>query len=203
MEKTVYTIGHSTHPIDEFIQILKSFGIQQLFDVRTIPRSRHNPQFNMEELRRVLPQQGVDYIHIAGLGGLRKTVKDSVNTAWKNASFRGFADYMQTPEFTVALDDFITQAQRGGSVIMCAEAVPWRCHRTLIGDALLTRGFRVMDIFSAASAKPQTLTPWALVKGTLVTYPGSPAEVDPSTLAEGVVGEDLNHDLVQVKQSRV
>ena len=203
MEKTVYTIGHSTHPIDEFIQILKSFGIQQLFDVRTIPRSRHNPQFNMEELRRVLPQQGVDYIHIAGLGGLRKTVKDSVNTAWKNASFRGFADYMQTPEFTNALDDLITQAQRGGSVIMCAEAVPWRCHRSLIGDALLARGFTVMDIFSADSAKPHTLTPWALVKGTLVMYPGAPAEADSTTPAEGVVGEDLNHDLVQVKQSRV
>jgi uncharacterized protein (DUF488 family) len=175
MIEIVYTIGHSTHPIDEFIQILHTFEIEKVVDVRTIPKSRHNPQFNEEELRKQLLEHAIDYIRLAGLGGLRHTTKTSINTAWKNASFRGFADYMQTPEFTGALDQLIGLAKEKRVAIMCAEAVPWRCHRSLIGDALLIRNIRVEDILSEKAIQPHTLTPWAKVEGNSITYHGPPA----------------------------
>lgn len=179
MEKKIFTIGHSTHSIDEFVSFLKAYGIEQLIDVRTIPGSRHNPQFNQEDLNASLHGQGIRYLHLAGLGGLRKTVKDSLNTGWENASFRGFADYMQTPEFAAALEELIALAQQRASAIMCAEAVPWRCHRSLIGDALLARGFTVEDIFSETSSKPHKMTPWARVDGTRITYPAAGSEDAP------------------------
>jgi uncharacterized protein (DUF488 family) len=137
MNEVIYTIGHSTHPIDEFIRILKAFEIEKIIDVRTIPKSRHNPQFNQEELCNELHNQRIEYVHLEGLGGLRHTTKVSINTAWKNASFRGYADYMQTPDFACALGELIDLAKDKRIAIMCAEAVPWRCHRSLIGDALL------------------------------------------------------------------
>jgi uncharacterized protein (DUF488 family) len=172
MKKTVYTIGHSNHPIAEFVEMLQAHGIEQVADVRTIPRSRHNPQFNTDDLERTLHKHGIGYIHLKELGGLRRTTAESINTAWKNASFRGYADYMQTPEFEAALQGLMALASERRTAIMCAEAVPWRCHRSLIGDALTARHVPVKDIMSKTSSKPHTLTPWAKVEGKSVTYPG-------------------------------
>ncbi len=171
MSPEIYTIGHSTHPIDEFIRILQTFGVEMIADVRTIPKSRHNPQFNQEELQAALQKSGIDYLHLAGLGGLRHTTKSSPNTAWKNASFRGYADYMQTPEFSIALGQLIELAQEKRMAIMCAEAVPWRCHRSLIGDALLVRNLQVTDILSEKSSQAHKMTSFAKVNGLTITYP--------------------------------
>ena len=157
----VLTVGHSTRTLQEFVALLLAHGVDQLVDVRTIPRSRHNPQFNRDRLPRPLQKAGIRYRHMAGLGGLRHARRDSINTGWRNASFRGFADYMQTPEFQEALDQLIQLAQKRRTAIMCAEAVPWRCHRSLIGDALLVRGFRVEEIASATRSRAHTITPWA------------------------------------------
>jgi uncharacterized protein (DUF488 family) len=168
----LYTVGHSTHSIDEFLVMLKAFGIALLVDVRTIPKSRHNPQFNGGELSISLRKEGVDYLHMKGLGGLRHALKDSPNTAWRIASFRGFADYMQTPAFAKSLDELIGTAKKQTTVIMCAEALPWRCHRSLIGDALTVRGVEVRDIFSRTECRSHTMTPWAKVEGAQVVYPG-------------------------------
>ncbi len=167
----VYTIGHSTRPISEFIEIINGYAIKNVADVRTIPKSRHNPQFNEDMLRESLKSVNVLYLHIKGLGGLRPTRKDSPNTAWRNASFRGFADYMQTVEFEENLEKLMETAKKRVTAIMCAEAVPWRCHRSLIGDALLIRGVLVIHIMGIASSRNHTLTPWAEVKGKKITYP--------------------------------
>jgi uncharacterized protein (DUF488 family) len=174
----VFTIGHSTRAIREFTRLLKAHGVQRVIDVRTIPRSRHNPQFNRDRLSPALHSARIHYRHMPGLGGLRRARRDSVNTGWRNASFRGYADYMQTPAFRESLDHCIELANRERSVLMCAEAVPWRCHRSLIADALLVRGVDVREITSAVRTRPHALTPWARVSGTLVTYPdasGAPA----------------------------
>jgi uncharacterized protein (DUF488 family) len=168
----ILTIGHSTHPAEEFLAILKAHAVEQLVDVRTIPKSRHNPQFNRESLECLLPSQGIAYVHMPGLGGLRHARKDSINTAWKNASFRGYADYMQTPQFEQSLHELIEIAAQRRTAIMCAEAVPWRCHRSLIGDALTARGIEVEDIMTESSRKPHKYTPFARIEGTAVTYPG-------------------------------
>lgn len=167
----IFTIGHSTRTLEEFIEILKHYQITELVDIRTIPKSRHNPQFNEHELAHALRNHHIGYRHQKNLGGLRHAHKDSINTAWENASFRGYADYMQTTEFETGLQELIKTAHEKTVVIMCAEAVPWRCHRSLIGDALLAHNIEVEDIFSITSAKPHTLTPWAVVQGTTVTYP--------------------------------
>lgn len=172
MTGTVYTIGHSTYPIDRFIKILQAYEIEMVVDVRTIPKSRHNPQFNKDNLRQELQKHGIGYIHLEGLGGLRHTTKASINTAWENSSFRGFADYMQTSDFKASIEQLIQVASEKRLVIMCAEAVPWRCHRSLIGDALTIRNIRVEDIMSETSSKPHKLTPWAKVDGEMITYPG-------------------------------
>ena len=153
------------------IEILKAHNIRLVADVRTIPRSRHNPQFNSDALANSLKASGIGYLHMPGLGGLRHAKKDSPNQGWENASFRGFADYMQTEEFETGLRDLIDAAKKRKTVIMCAEAVPWRCHRSLIGDALFVRGIAVMDILGRSSARPHALTPWAEVAGTKVLYP--------------------------------
>jgi uncharacterized protein (DUF488 family) len=172
----LYTIGHSTRTLDELVDALRSFGVRLLVDVRTIPRSRHVPQFNREALGRRLPRRGIRYAHLKTLGGLRKPRPDSRNTAWRNASFRGFADYMETPEFAEALDELRGLAKDvGPAAIMCAEAVPWRCHRSLIADALTARGHVVLHIMGPGAARPHVLTPWARVDGARVTYPGEPA----------------------------
>lgn len=167
----LWTVGHSTHPLGDFIALLQAHGIRQLVDVRTIPRSRHNPQFNQDQLPAPLKETGIRYIHMTGLGGLRRAHRDSLNTAWRNASFRGFADYMQTAEFDVALKELIRLARSRPTAIMCAEAVPWRCHRSLIADALLVRGLQVEEITGKNSVRMHTLTPWARVVGDRITYP--------------------------------
>jgi uncharacterized protein (DUF488 family) len=170
---TVLTIGHSTRSIESFIEMLLAHGVKRLVDVRTIPRSRTNPQFNREILKQSLAEAGIGYTHAAELGGLRHARKDSRNTGWRNASFRGYADYMQTPEFDAALTSLIEAAKREQITIMCAEAVPWRCHRSLIGDALKARGIAVGDIMSATRAQQHELTSFAKVNGTQVTYPAA------------------------------
>lgn len=140
-------------------------------DIRTIPRSRHNPQYNMDTLPGILAGYGIDYYHASALGGLRKVSHDSPNMGWRNASFRGFADYMQTPDFESGLSDLLTRAHGRNTVLMCAETLPWRCHRSLIADALLLRGISVIHIFAEGNAKPHVITPWARVEGTSITYP--------------------------------
>ncbi len=168
----IFTIGHSTRSIDDFAAILLSHGVDLVVDVRTIPRSRHNPQYNSDALAAALHNHGIGYRHMPELGGLRHAKKDSVNAGWHNASFRGFADYMQTGEFRKGLEDLVAAAGTATAAIMCAEAVPWRCHRSLIADALLVRGITVREIMSAKSVREHTLTPWAAVDGENVTYPG-------------------------------
>ena len=166
----VSTIGHSTRSVEEFIAILKAHGIEQLIDIRTIPRSRRNPQFNRDALPETLAASGISYGHLPGLGGLRKPRPDSVNTAWRNDSFRGYADYMQTPEFDAALNHLIELANTTPTAIMCAEAVEWRCHRSLVADALSVRGIEVRHIHGAGAAKPHRTTPFAQIDGTRIVY---------------------------------
>lgn len=165
------TIGHSTRPAKEFIRLLKAHGVERLVDIRTVPRSRHNPQFNRSELSPALHSARLHSTYMPGLGGFRHARADSSNTGWRNASFRGFADYMQTPEFRNNLDKLIGLAKSERIALMCAEAVPWRCHRSLIADALLARKIDVQEIISDTRTRPHTLTPWAKVSGTRVTYP--------------------------------
>ncbi|WP_417849475.1 DUF488 family protein [Thalassoglobus sp.] len=171
----IHTIGHSTRSFEELVELLRTYGVQRLIDVRTVPRSRHNPQFNRETLAKSLHNRRLNYRHLKGLGGLRHSRRDSVNTAWRNKSFRGYADYMQTPEFEAALESLIELAHEKPAAIMCAEAVPWRCHRSLIADALIIRGFDVWDIMSLTSARLHKLSPIAKVRGTTITYPGEEA----------------------------
>jgi len=165
------TIGHSNRTQDAFLALLQAHGVDLLVDVRTVPRSRHNPQFNRETLPGWLAAAGVEYIHMPGLGGLRHAHRDSINTGWRNLSFRGFADYMQTAEFEQNLTDLQRLEEGRTMAIMCAESVPWRCHRSLIADALTARGTVVKHILSAARAEPHRLTPFAHVEGMSVTYP--------------------------------
>jgi uncharacterized protein (DUF488 family) len=171
------TIGHSTHTLDEFIGLLQAHGVTCVADVRTVPRSRHTPQFNKTSLPRSLKKAGLGYVHLPGLGGLRHAKSNSLNVGWRNASFRGYADYMQTLEFEQSLDELVQLANRAQIALMCAEAVPWRCHRSLIADALLVRGIRTEDIMSPIRRQVHTLTPFAKVRGTTITYPteGSPS----------------------------
>lgn len=167
----IYTIGHSTRSLEEFLKLLASRGIEVLADVRSIPGSRRYPQFGQEALAQALENAGIEYRWMKDLGGRRHTRKDSPNGAWRNASFRGYADYMLTPEFAVALGELEQLAHKKKTAIMCAEAVPWRCHRSLIGDALLARGWEVLDIISDAPETLHALTPFAQVAETMVTYP--------------------------------
>jgi uncharacterized protein (DUF488 family) len=167
----VLTIGHSTRTLEEFIALLKAHAVTFVVDVRTIPRSRHNPQFNRDSLPDSLKKAGIGYIHLPGLGGLRHAKRNSINAGWRNASFRGYADYMQTPEFEKQIEELIQLAKNHRIALMCAEAVPWRCHRSLIGDALTVRGIRTEDIMNLKQRRLHTLTPFAHVRGSTVTYP--------------------------------
>ena len=170
--RVIYTVGHSTLPIEGFLELLRLFGIERLVDVRTIPRSRHNPQFNKDMLSPFLRLRRITYLHLKELGGLRRPNRDDpTNAGWHNASFRGFADYMQTPAFASALKRLILLAKGRTTAIMCAESVPWRCHRSLIADALTVRGVRVVDIITRTNAKEHLLHPMAEVSGWQVTYP--------------------------------
>ncbi len=172
----VWTIGHSTRPIDAFIDLLEAHRIEGVADIRTIPRSRRNPQFNKDALPHELARAGIRYTHLAALGGLRRARPDSKNSGWRNASFRGFADYMQTPEFADALAELETAARRERLTLMCAEAVPWRCHRSLVADALVARGGRVWHITSRTRAAPHVLTSFASIEQGRVSYPESDAD---------------------------
>lgn len=167
----IYSIGHSNRSIEQFLGLLKAHGIKKVVDVRTIPGSRHNPQFNKEMLRAALKKIGIHYEHLKVLGGLRKTQKGSVNLGWKNLSFRGFADYMQTSEFAKGLNRVRTIARKQKTVIMCAEAVPWHCHRSLIADALVKNGLQVLHIQSRKTAVRHKLTPFLKIRGGNLVYP--------------------------------
>jgi uncharacterized protein (DUF488 family) len=174
----ICTIGHSTHPLDEFIELLRINEVVHVLDVRTVPRSRHNPQFGIEVLPASLHAAGIQYTHLPGLGGLRRARPDSPNGGWRNASFRGYADYMQTPEFAGNVEQVKRLAARERCALMCAEAVPWRCHRSLIADALTVRGVRVEDIVGPKARKLHKLTPWAHADGLHITYPPEPASME-------------------------
>lgn len=175
----VLTIGHSTRSLPEFIALLQAHQVKCVADVRTVPRSRYNPQFNQATLPAALETAGIDYVHLSELGGFRPTVPDSVNMGWRNTSFRGYADYMQTPEFREAIKHLIVLAKRQRIAVMCAEAVPWRCHRSLIADALLVRGIHCEDITNATRRLVHKLTPFAKVRGTKITYPALPSTSPP------------------------
>ena len=169
---TVYTIGHSTRTLDAFLALLHAHQISQLADVRTVPKSRRHPHFAGEALARTLPEAGIAYRHLAALGGLRKPRKDSRNTAWRHESFRGYADHMETPVFQRAMDDLIAWSGAQPTVVMCAEAVWWQCHRQLIADALVARAVEVRHIMSAGPAPLHALTAFARIDDGRVTYPG-------------------------------
>lgn len=168
---TIFTVGHSTLPIESFTALLETYAIRKLCDVRTVPRSRHNPQFNADVLGSSLAAVGIDYIPMPELGGLRHPRKDSPNAGWRNKSFRGYADYMQTDAFNDAVDHLVEIGCNARTAIMCAEAVPWRCHRSLVADALNVRQVPVVEILSGTSYRDHKLTPFARTDGAHITYP--------------------------------
>jgi uncharacterized protein (DUF488 family) len=172
LSNAVRTIGHSTRTLEDFLAILAAAGITVLVDIRTVPRSRHNPQYNRDTLPDALRNAGIAYRHEPALGGLRRPRKDSRNTAWRNTSFRGFADHMETPAFEAAVEEIAALARTERPVLMCAEAVPWRCHRTLVSDALLARGVEVRHLMGVAREEVHELTPFARVENERVSYPG-------------------------------
>jgi uncharacterized protein (DUF488 family) len=168
---SIFTIGHSTRAIDEFVALLQMHGVEEVVDIRTMPMSRHNPQFNGDALKQSLKKNGIRYKHLKKLGGLRHSRKDSINLGWRNVSFRGYADYMSTPEFAEGLESLTKIARSRETVIMCAEAVPWRCHRSLVADALIKKGWLVRDIISGTSAARHRLTPFLRVRKGQLIYP--------------------------------
>jgi uncharacterized protein (DUF488 family) len=181
MSRTIFTVGHSTHAWDDFLNILTSHGVKAVADVRRYPGSKRHPHFNSGQLAVELPKHEIDYLPMPALGGRRKPARDSPNTAWRNEAFRGYADYLQTPPFLAALDELQSKAALKPTAIMCAEAVPWRCHRSLIADALIVRGWTVLDIYDAKQIKEHKLTDFALVDGQSIIYPAiapkSPGEL--------------------------
>jgi uncharacterized protein (DUF488 family) len=167
----IFTVGHSTLQLEEFIALLDTYGIETLADIRTMPRSRHNPQFNGDTLGTALRPSKINYVPLRALGGLRHARKDSPNGGWRNTSFRGYADYMQTEEFRRGLEKLIALSRKKRTATMCAEAVPWRCHRSLVADALSVRNIPVVEILSANSYRDHKLTAFAHVQGTSISYP--------------------------------
>lgn len=175
MTLRVWTVGHSTRTADELVALLKAHGVRMLVDVRTVPRSRRVPWFSIEALPQILSRAGIDYAHLQALGGLRKPRKDSPNDAWRNEGFRGYADHMRSREFERGLEELMGIAAHAPTAVMCAEAVPWRCHRSLLADALVVRGAEVLHVLDAG-AKPHVLTAFARVEGTAITYPAGPGD---------------------------
>jgi uncharacterized protein (DUF488 family) len=174
---TVWTIGHSTRALDELVALLRAHGIATLVDVRTVPRSRRHPHFARDVLAERLPEAGIAYAHMPGLGGLRKPRAGSPNAGWRNAGFRGYADHMQTPSFDHHLAELMRIAGGSRTAVMCAEAVPWRCHRSLLSDALVVRDVDVRHITGPGTARPHVLTPWAQREGVRLTYPPAQGEL--------------------------
>lgn len=171
-KKHLYTIGHSTRSLKEFLDILTAYGINLLVDIRHFPGSRKFPHFGQKRLQAALKRRSIKYLHLESLGGRRRPDPESeLNQGWRNVNFRGYADYMRTKEFREGLKELMEKAKSQKTVIMCAEAVPWRCHRSLVGDVLLVKGFEVEDIFSSTSVRPHKLTPFAQVHRGRVTYP--------------------------------
>lgn len=170
-EPRCLTIGHGTRPIDEFLQLLEQNQVELLADIRTVPRSRRNPQFEKDALASSLRERGICYLHLSGLGGLRKARPDSLNTGWRNESFRGYADYMATEPFGKALEELLTLIRHRRTAIMCAESVPWRCHRSLVADALLTKDVEVLHIVTREDPAPHRMTPFAELQGGRPLYP--------------------------------
>lgn len=167
----LFTVGHSTRSLSDFMALIAAYGVNQIVDVRSIAKSRHNPQFNENELKKALKEKGVRYKHVTKLGGLRRPEKNSQNLGWRNLSFRGFADYMGTQEFSDGLDELMHLARMRETAIMCAEAVPWRCHRSLIADALVKNGWTVRDIMTKTNAPTHRLTPFLKLKKGHLVYP--------------------------------
>jgi len=170
----VFALGHSTRTVGKLLLMLRAHSIATLIDIRTVPKSRHNPQFDGDSLRTTLAEAGIRYVQMKDLGGLRRPLKGSVtNAGWINDSFRGFADYMQTERFDAAIKELVELARRDdeGLAIMCAEGNPFRCHRSLVADALEARGVQVVHISGAGEGRPHRVTPFAQVVGTRVTYP--------------------------------
>jgi uncharacterized protein (DUF488 family) len=172
---SIFTIGHSTRTIGEFVGLLQMHGVEEVVDIRTMPMSRHNPQFNGEALKQSLKKNGIRYKHLKKLGGLRHSRKDSINLGWRNLSFRGYADYMSTAEFGEGLEALLKIASSRETAIMCAEAVPWRCHRSLVADALIKKGWLVRDIISGTSAAKHRLTSFLKVRKGQLVYPAPKA----------------------------
>jgi uncharacterized protein (DUF488 family) len=181
---TILTVGHSTRTFEEFLSILEKHLVITIVDVRTVPHSRHNPQFNKENLHASLHSKRIKYIHSAELGGLRRPNSDSINLAWENKSFRGYSDYMQTKEFTEGLLKLVALARENQICVMCAEAVPWRCHRILIADALTIRGIKVKHLLTESALTNHELTPFAHVERTALTYPLYVQEKPQRTLSD-------------------
>ena len=169
--RVIFTIGHSNRPLEEFLGLLQENGVKRLVDVRTIPRSRHNPQYDMDALKGSLSEASIEYLGMKGLGGLRRPLSNSINDGWRNSAFRGFADYMQTEDFSKSLNALEKVATKKPTAVMCAEAVPWMCHRSLIADALSIRHFDVLHIIGKGPPRAHTLTKFAKVDGTSLTYP--------------------------------
>jgi uncharacterized protein (DUF488 family) len=174
---TLFTIGHSTRPADEFVDLLREAGVRLLVDVRSVPRSRRNPQFAGDALAQTLPEAGIAYEHSKRLGGFRRPRRDSPNTGWEHPSFRGYADYMATPEFAAALDELQRAGRERPACVMCAETQWWRCHRRLISDALVVRGWRVVHLGLGAVPREHELTPFAVSDGVSITYPPAQGEL--------------------------
>lgn len=179
-QPVVLTVGHSTRSLNEFIDLLRAHSVTKLIDIRSVPRSRHNPQFNRDTFPDALNDAGIRYAHVAGLGGFRRAGPESPNRGWRNASFRGYADYMQTAEFAQNLASLMKFAKKQRVALMCAEAVPWRCHRSLIADALVMHGIRVEEIIDEARCRMHTLAPFARADGTVITYPPAAAAATPN-----------------------
>ena len=177
MARRIFTIGHSTRSFDQFESILDSFGIRAVADVRLIPKSRRYPHFADEFLADNLPRRGIAYLPFKQLGGRRRARKDSRNVGWRNESFRGYADFMETPAFASALAELMEAAEKQPTTTMCAEAVPWRCHRSLISDALLARGWEVIDVMDVGKSSAHKMTKFARVEGTGVWYPGEEGQL--------------------------
>jgi uncharacterized protein (DUF488 family) len=170
----IYAVGHSTRTAQELVELLQAHGVRTLADIRTVPRSRTNPQFNLDTFPRTLKEAGLCHAYLPLLGGLRRPRPDSPNAAWRNLSFRGYADHMQTEDFARGLEELRVLAHEGPVAIMCAEALRWRCHRSLVADALYARGVQVLHLTSRTRAEPHKLTPFAELHGTRVLYPARP-----------------------------
>jgi uncharacterized protein (DUF488 family) len=178
---TIFTIGHSTRSLDELLGLLREHDVRIVADVRTVPKSRRHPQFGREALADALGRAGLRYVHLPELGGLRRPRPDSPNGAWRNASFRGYADHLGSDAFAHGLVELLSLADQGRVAAMCAEAVPWRCHRSLIADALLVRRVAVEHILGPGPTRPHRLTPFAKVDGQHLTYPAEPCRGAHST----------------------